>query len=171
MLPGGSTRSVLDVQPFAFRIAGAAGPASSTSTVTSTSTSSVTTRPVCSGTTPPGAAAVRAALERGWTYGGVHVDEIRFAEAVCAPVSVDRTGAFHELGHRGQPDGGSARRHHTGRDRIVVVDGAYHGGLLYFGHGGEALLAPFDFERITYNDVDGWTASSTIASLPCSSSR
>ena len=46
-------------------------------------------------------------------------------------------------------------RHHTGRDRIVVVDGAYHGGLLYFGHGGEALLAPFDFQRITYNDVDG----------------
>ncbi len=48
-------------------------------------------------------------------------------------------------------------RHHTGRDVIVVVDAAYHGGLLYFGHGGEALLAPFDFRRITYNDVDGLT--------------
>ncbi|MEY2958999.1 MAG: hypothetical protein RLZZ01_1567, partial [Actinomycetota bacterium] len=49
-------------------------------------------------------------------------------------------------------------RHHTGRDRIVVCDAAYHGGLLYFGHGGEALLAPFDFQRIRYNDVDGVTA-------------
>ena len=45
-------------------------------------------------------------------------------------------------------------RHHTGRDRIVVMHAAYHGGLLYFGHGGEALLAPFDFTRIEFNDVE-----------------
>ena len=63
-------------------------------------------------------------------------------------------------------------RHHTGRDRIVVVDGAYHGGLLYFGHGGEALLAPFDFRRIVYNDVDALDAvRSTVMSRRCSSSR
>ena len=38
-------------------------------------------------------------------------------------------------------------RYSTGRDRIAVFDGAYHGGLLYFGHGGEALQAPFDYVR------------------------
>ncbi len=46
-------------------------------------------------------------------------------------------------------------RYSTGRDRIAVFDGAYHGGLLYFGHGGEALQAPFDYVRAPYNDLDG----------------
>ena len=35
------------------------------------------------------------------------------------------------------------------------MDRAYHGGLLYFGHGGEALLAPFDFQRLRFNDAEG----------------
>ena len=49
---------------------------------------------------------------------------------------------------------GSSNASASGCSAIVVADGAYHGGLLYFGHGGEALLAPFDFRRTTYNDVD-----------------
>ena len=50
-------------------------------------------------------------------------------------------------------------RHCTGRDRIAVFDHAYHGGLLYFGHGGEALRAPFDYVRLPYNDIDGVRAA------------
>ena len=38
------------------------------------------------------------------------------------------------------------------------MDGAYHGGLLYFGAGGGPLLAPFDFARVTYNDLDRATS-------------
>ena len=44
-------------------------------------------------------------------------------------------------------------RHATGQDRVVVFDGGYHGGLLYFGPAGAALRAPFDYAVLEYNDV------------------
>lgn len=47
----------------------------------------------------------------------------------------------------------------TGRERIVVFDGAYHGGPLYFGSGGAALRVPFDTIVLPYND----TAAATTA--------
>ena len=81
----------------------------------------------------------------------MHVDEIRFAEAVCARFPSIEQVRFTNSGTEANLMAIQLARHHTGRDRVVVVDAAYHGGLLYFGHGGEALLAPFDFERITYN--------------------
>jgi glutamate-1-semialdehyde 2,1-aminomutase len=105
--------------------------------------------------------AVRAALERGWSYGGVHTDEIRFAEAVVERFpSIDQV-RFTNSGTEANLMAIQLARHHTGRDRVVVCDLAYHGGLLYFGHGGEALLAPFDFRRIEFNDVAGVAAVDT----------
>ena len=76
----------------------------------------------------------------------MHVDEIRFAEAVCARFPSIEQVRFTNSGTEANLMAIQLARHHTGRDRIVVADGAYHGGLLYFGHGGEALLAPFDFD-------------------------
>lgn len=156
VLPGGSTRSVLDVKPFAFRIASASG-----SRIVDVdgleyidflgdySAGLLGHDPAVV------AAAVHAALDRGWSFGGVHVDEIRFAEAVCARFpSIDQV-RFTNSGTEANLMAIQLARHHTGRDRIVVAESAYHGGLLYFGHGGESLLAPFDFLRVPYNVVDG----------------
>jgi glutamate-1-semialdehyde 2,1-aminomutase len=154
VFPGGSTRSVLDLAPFPFRIARAAG-----SRIVDVDGHEYVDflgdySAGLLGHDPASvAAAVHAALDRGWSFGGVHVDEIRFAEAI-----VERFGSIDNVRftNSGTEAGLMAiqlARHHTGRDRVVVIDGAYHGGLLYFGHGGEALLAPFDFRRITFNDV------------------
>jgi glutamate-1-semialdehyde 2,1-aminomutase len=156
VLPGGSTRSVLDVAPFAFRIASASG-----SRITDVDGHEYVDflgdySAGLLGHDPSAvSAAVHAALDRGWSFGGVHVDEIRFAEAVCARFPSIEQVRFTNSGTEANLMAIQLARHHTGRDRIVVVDAAYHGGLLYFGHGGEPLLAPFDFERITYNVVDG----------------
>jgi glutamate-1-semialdehyde 2,1-aminomutase len=156
VLPAGSTRSVLDVMPFPFRVAHAEG-----SRLTDVDGNEYVdflgdySAGLLGHDPSPIAAAVRGALERGWSYGGVHVDEIRFAEAVCARFpSIDQV-RFTNSGTEANLMAIQLSRHHTGRDVIVVVDSAYHGGLLYFGRGGEALLAPFDFRRIVYNDVDG----------------
>ena len=156
VLPAGSTRSVLDVLPFPFRIARAEG----SKLVDVDGIEYVDflgdySAGLLGHDPSPVAAAVRGALERGWSYGGVHVDEIRFAEAVCARFPSIEQVRFTNSGTEANLMAIQLARHHTGRDVIVVADGAYHGGLLYFGHGGEALLAPFDFRRITYNDVDG----------------
>ena len=159
VMPGGSTRSVLDMRPFPFRVASAAG-------ARLLDVDGHEYRDFLGdysagllGHDPgPVEAAVRAALERGWSYGGVHTDEIRFAESVVERFpSIDRV-RFTNSGTEANLMAIQLARHHTGRDRVVVCDLAYHGGLLYFGHGGEALLAPFDFQRIEFNDVAGVAA-------------
>ena len=155
VLPAGSTRSVLDVNPFPFRIASAAG----SHLVDVDGNEYIDflgdySAGLLGHDPAPVAAAVRGALERGWSYGGMHVDEIRFAEGVCDRFPSIEQVRFTNSGTEANLMAIQLARHHTGRDVIVVADAAYHGGLLYFGHGGEALLAPFDFRRITYNDVD-----------------
>lgn len=156
VMPGGSTRSVLDVRPFPFRVATA-------SAARLVDVDGHEYRDFLGdysagllGHDPgPVEDAVRAALDRGWSYGGVHTDEIRFAEAVVDRFPSIEQVRFTNSGTEANLMAIQLARHHTGRDRVVVCDLAYHGGLLYFGHGGEALLAPFDFERIEYNDVAG----------------
>jgi glutamate-1-semialdehyde 2,1-aminomutase len=160
VLPAGSTRSVLDVAPFPFRIAHAEGSRLvDVDGIEYIDFLGDYSAGLLGHDPSPVAAAVRAALERGWSYGGVHVDEIRFAEAVCSRFPSIEQVRFTNSGTEANLMAIQLARHHTGRDVIVVADGAYHGGLLYFGHGGEALLAPFEFRRVTYNDVDGVRAA------------
>ena len=154
VLPGGSTRSVLDVLPFPFRIVRAEGSKLfDVDGIEYVDFLGDYSAGLLGHDPSPVAAAVRGALERGWNYGGVHVDEIRFAEAVCARFPSIEQVRFTNSGTEANLMAIQLARYHTGRDAIVVVEGAYHGGLLYFGHGGEALLAPFDFRCITYNDI------------------
>ena len=157
-MPGGSTRSVLDLDPFPFRVARASG-----SRIVDVDGFEYIDflGDYSAGLLghDPGvvAAAVHSALERGWSFGGVHVDEIRFAEAVVDRFPSIEQVRFTNSGTEANLMAIQLARHHTGRERIVVADAAYHGGLLYFGHGGEALLAPFDFARLDYNDVAATT--------------
>jgi glutamate-1-semialdehyde 2,1-aminomutase len=162
VLPGGSTRSVLDVAPFPFRVASAAG-----SRLVDVDGHEYVdflgdySAGLLGHDPGPIAAAVTAALQHGWSYGGVHVDEIRFAEAVVERFpSIERV-RFTNSGTEANLMAIQLARHHTGRDRVVVFDRAYHGGLLYFGPGGDDLLAPFDFVRLEYNDVAGLDAIDT----------
>lgn len=159
VMPGGSTRSVLDMRPFPLRIASAHG-----SRIVDVDGFEYRdflgdySAGLLGHDPGPVGAAVTAALGRGWSFGGVHTDEIRFAEAVVERFpSIDQV-RFTNSGTEANLMALQLARHHTGRNTIVVCDLAYHGGLLYFGHGGEALLAPFDFRRIGFNDLSGVTA-------------
>jgi glutamate-1-semialdehyde 2,1-aminomutase len=160
VLPGGSTRSVLDFPPFSFRVARAEG-----SRLVDVDGHEYIdflgdySAGLLGHDPGPIAAAVSAALERGWSLGATHVDEIRLAELVCHRFpSVDQV-RFTNSGTEANLMAIQLARHRTGRDRIAVFDGAYHGGLLYFGHGGEALQAPFDYVLLPYNDIDGVRAA------------
>ena len=84
MLPGGNTRSVLHVEPFAFRVAGAEGPYlvdvdghRYLDLLGDYSAGLLGRGQVV-------AAAVRAVLDRGWSYGATSEPETVFAEAVVA---------------------------------------------------------------------------------------
>lgn len=43
---------------------------------------------------------------------------------------------------------------HTGRRKVLVFDGAYHGGVLSFGGGKSPVNVPHDFVVAPYNDLD-----------------
>ncbi len=161
VLPGGSTRSVLDMRPFAFRIATASGcrviDVDGHEYIDFLGDYSAGLLGHDPG---PVADAVNAALGRGWSFGGVHVDEIRLAEMVCDRFPSIEQVRFTNSGTEANLMAIQLARHHTARDRIVVCDAGYHGGLLYFGAGGESLLAPFDFRRMQFNDLE--SAADTI---------
>ena len=46
----------------------------------------------------------------------------------------------------------------TGRPKVLVFDGAYHGGILYFGGGGIPINAPHQWVLGQYNDAAGAAA-------------
>lgn len=48
----------------------------------------------------------------------------------------------------------AAAKAHTGRSKVVVFDGAYHGGVLTFAGGGSPMNVPHAFLLARYNDVD-----------------
>jgi glutamate-1-semialdehyde 2,1-aminomutase len=43
---------------------------------------------------------------------------------------------------------------HTGRRKVMVFDGAYHGGVLSFPNGGSPVNVPHEFVVARYNDLD-----------------
>jgi glutamate-1-semialdehyde 2,1-aminomutase len=156
VMPGGSTRSVLDMRPFPFRVATAHG--ARLVDVDGNEYLDVLgdyTAGLLGHDPGPVAAAVTDRLSRGWSLGATHVDEVRLAELVCDRFAGIEQVRFTNSGTEANLMAVQLARHHTGRDVIVVFDGAYHGGLLYFGAGGEALRAPFDFRVLTYDDVEG----------------
>ena len=154
VLPGGNTRSVLHIDPFPFRVADAAGARlhdvdghSYLDLLGDYSAGLLGHRP------EPVADAVTARLASGWSLGAMSEAEIACAEAVAARfASVDQV-RFTNSGTEANLMAVMTARHATGRDRVVVFDGGYHGGLLYFGPGGGPLRAPFDYAVLEYNDL------------------
>ncbi len=154
VLPGGNTRSVLHIDPFAFRVAGANG----------ARLHDVDGQVYLDllgdysagllGRHPSVAAAVRDVLEHGWSYGAMSEPETIFAEAVADRFPSIEQVRFTNSGSEANVMALMTARHVTGRPRVVVFAGAYHGGPLYFGPGGEALRIPFEYALLPYNDVD-----------------
>jgi glutamate-1-semialdehyde 2,1-aminomutase len=153
VMPGANTRSVLHIEPFAFRVVAADGArlhdADGHTYVDLLGDYSAGLL----GRRAAVADVVRSVLDRGWSYGAMSEPEAAFAEAVVGRFpSVDQV-RFTNSGTEANLMAVLTARHATGRDRLVVFDGAYHGGLLNFGPGGSPLRAPFDFAVLPYNDV------------------
>jgi len=57
----------------------------------------------------------------------------------------------------------------SGKNKVMVFDGAYHGGVFVFGHGGSPLNAPFDYVMAPYNDAEKTAAlvAEHAADLAC----
>lgn len=152
VMPGGNTRSVLHTEPFGLRIAGADGAVLTTVDGDRVVDLLGDYSAGLLGRRTEVADAVRAVLGRGWGYGAMSEPEMQFARALVARFpSVDQV-RFTNSGSEADLMAVLTARHVTGRDRVVVFEGAYHGGPLTFLPGSEPLRVPFAFTVLPYND-------------------
>ena len=98
--------------------------------------------------------AIEEALAGGVNFGAQSAAEARFAAAVCARFPSIELVRFTNSGTEANLMAISAARAITGRPKILVFGGGYHGGVFYFRGKGSVVNAPFDFLLGRYNDLD-----------------
>ncbi len=78
--------------------------------------------------------AAMAALDVNMSVGGIHPTEQQLARLMCERFDLDLV-RFTNSGSEANLMAMTAARMYTGRTKIMVMYGAYHGGLMYFGAG------------------------------------
>lgn len=102
--------------------------------------------------------ALDAALDTGWNMGAHGPAEARFAAVICARFPSIDLVRFTNSGTEANLMAVAAARAITGRGKILVFNGGYHGGVFYFRGKGSAVNAPYDFLLADYNDTAGTRA-------------
>src|SRR6266550_4731747 len=98
--------------------------------------------------------AIEAALEGGLNFGAHNAAEARFAAAICARFPSIDLVRFTNSGTEANLMAVSAAVAITGRPKILVFEGGYHGGVFYFRGHGSRLNAPFEYLLGRYNDLE-----------------
>jgi glutamate-1-semialdehyde 2,1-aminomutase len=99
--------------------------------------------------------AVITALERGIDLSGHTVAEAELARVICDRFPSIALVRFTNSGTEANLMALAAATAFTGRRRILVFQGGYHGAVLSFTRGRSATNVPHDFLMSTYNDVAG----------------
>src|SRR5215470_2625169 len=153
-LPGGNTRSVLYHPPFPLRIARAwdamLEDADGHQYVDLLGEYSAGlyghSHPVVIG-------AMTAAIAEGVSRGAHTRHEVDLAEAICGRIASVERVRFTNSGTEANLMALSAARAFTGREKVLVFRGGYHGGLLTFKDGPSPVNAPYDVLIGEYNDA------------------
>ncbi|MEM7425623.1 MAG: aminotransferase class III-fold pyridoxal phosphate-dependent enzyme [Pseudomonadota bacterium] len=103
--------------------------------------------------------AARGAIADGTVLGGPNTHEVELAELMCARFPSLDLVRFTNSGTEANMMALAAARAHTGRDKVMVFAGGYHGGVLYIADYAERSNAPFDFVIGTYNDLEATRAA------------
>lgn len=99
-------------------------------------------------------AAIDKALDLGVNLSAHNPDEIELARLVCNRFpSIDKV-RFTNSGTEANLLAVSIARFHTKRNKVMVFDGGYHGGLMYFRGGGMPINAPFEYVVADYNTIE-----------------
>ncbi len=103
-------------------------------------------------------AALDAALDRGWNLGAHGTMEARLARLIVDRFPGIDLVRFTNSGTEANLMAIATAVAVTGRPRVMVFDGGYHGGVLYFGGGGIPINAPHQWMLGQYNDAAGAVA-------------
>jgi glutamate-1-semialdehyde 2,1-aminomutase len=105
--------------------------------------------------------AVIEAMQSGINLTGHNLLEGRLAKTICERFPQIEQLRFTNSGTEANLMALTAALHFTGRRKIVVFSGGYHGGVLGFGAKPLPTTVPFDFMVLPYNDAQ--LASEQIA--------
>ena len=154
VLPGGNTRSVLHFDPFPFRVATAQG--SHLVDVDGHRYVDLLgnyTAGLLGHSPEPVRAAAHEAIDGGWALGAVHPNEVRLAELIVGRFPSIEQVRFTNSGTEANLMALALATNHTGRAKVLVFDGGYHGGVITFA-GHRDVNVPHDWIVSTYNDPD-----------------
>ena len=96
--------------------------------------------------------AIDAALDSGISMGAHNTLEGKFARAICDRFGFERVRLTNS-GTEANLMALVTARAVSGRQKVLVMNGGYHGAVFTFGGGGSPINAPFDFVLGTYNDI------------------
>jgi glutamate-1-semialdehyde 2,1-aminomutase len=154
-MPGGNTRTTLHYSPFPVCIRTAEG-----SRVTDLDGHSYIdfineyTAGVLGHSEPAVKAALTQAIADGLTLGGPSIYEHELAAIISSRFTSMERLRFCNSGTEANLLALATARTVTGRSKVLVFDGAYHGSLLYFSHGASPLNMPIPFLSTPYNDTE-----------------
>ncbi len=154
VLPGGNTRSNLYHQPFPLCFTGGQG-----ATLTDVDGHDYVdflgeyTAGVYGHSHPAILRAIREVSAAGLSIGGQTEWEGRFAKLLVERFPGLERVRFTNSGTEANIMAIGAARAFTGRDKVIVFDGGYHGAALTFVLPGHKLNAPYSFLNARYNDT------------------
>ncbi|SFI49510.1 glutamate-1-semialdehyde 2,1-aminomutase [Bosea sp. OK403] len=98
--------------------------------------------------------AIRAALDDGINLSSHNAIEGKLAQRICARFPSMDLLRFTNSGTEANLMALAAALTFTGRRKILVFAGGYHGGVLTFPPGGTPVTVPHDFVVASYNDLE-----------------
>jgi len=98
--------------------------------------------------------AISKALSDGIVLGGPNRYEAQLAEAICQRIPSIELVRFCNSGTEANMFAIQTARIMTGRNKIMVFEFAYHGGVFYFGSHGNPLNLPLSWVKARYNETD-----------------
>ncbi|MGH7066854.1 MAG: aspartate aminotransferase family protein [Acetobacteraceae bacterium] len=152
VMPGGNTRSVLFYAPFPLGFVGGEGARlEDLDGRTYIDFLGEFTAGIYGHSHPRIRGAIEAALDGGINLGGHNLIEARFARAVTERFGLERV-RFTNSGTEANLMALATAVAASGRKKILVFRGAYHGGVFTFRSGGSPVNVPHDFALARYND-------------------
>ncbi|MGI9418291.1 MAG: aspartate aminotransferase family protein [Geminicoccaceae bacterium] len=153
-LPGGNTRTVLFYTPFPLTfISGEGAYLTDLDGHRLIDFVSEQTAALYGHSHPAIITAIQGALSSGLTLGGPNRYEAELAELLCARFPSIDLVRFCNSGTEANLLALATARAVTGRPRILVFEGGYHGSLLQFSTPPSPINAPFDQAVLPYNDT------------------
>lgn len=153
-MPGGNTRTVLHYSPFPLTIASAKG-----AELTDIDGHryadflSEYTAGLYGHSNPVLQKVITQAVSGGVVLGGPNRFEAEFSALLCARFPSLERVRFCNSGTEANLFAISTARMITKRERVLVFQGAYHGGVFYFGEHKPPINAPFPYVMASYNDI------------------